>query len=446
MKLAITGAALSAGLASWTTGLLLADRRTMESFRFWQVGTIGGRGFDVLVVGLPFLVVGALLALAGARLLNTLALGDDLARGLGRRTTRDRLVIALAIVLLAGTATALAGPIAFVGLVVPHVVRALVGPDHARVLPFSMLAGAALVVVADTVGRVVLPPSEVQVGIMAAAVGVPVFLAPGPTHREGDVSLVLDRPRTAAARTARPSTSYAAPAGRRRRHRRQLLAGLGLAVVGAFAVRVLLGDYTVTVPDFVRILGGEQIPGATYIVMESKLPRAVLAVLVGLAFGVGGAIFQTTLRNPLASPDIVGVSLGASAAAVSAIALAGWTGWSVSLAAVAGALGVGLAVRAVAGDRGGFRLVLAGIGLAAAMQSVIQYVFTRVDEWDVQLVLRWLTGSVNGVGWSTHRPPRRRPVPSCCPATGWAARSLEATELGDDTAAVWASGRAAPTC
>ena len=177
MKLAITGAALTAGLSSWTTGLLLADRRTMESFRFWQVGTIGGRGFDVLLVGLPFLAVGALLALAGARLLDTLALGDDLARGLGRRTTRDRLVIALAIVLLAGTATALAGPIAFVGLVVPHVVRGLVGPGHRRVLPCSMLAGAVLVVVADTIGRVVLPPSEVQVGIMAAAVGVPVFIA-----------------------------------------------------------------------------------------------------------------------------------------------------------------------------------------------------------------------------------------------------------------------------
>jgi iron complex transport system permease protein len=177
VKLAITGAALSAGLASWTTGLLLADRKTMESFRFWQVGTVGGRGADVLLTGLPFLLVGALLALAGARLLNTLALGDDLARGLGRHTTRDRLVIGVAIVLLAGTATALAGPIAFVGLVVPHVVRSIVGPDHRRVLPFSLLGGAVLVVVADTLGRVVLPPAEVQVGIMAAVVGVPFFIA-----------------------------------------------------------------------------------------------------------------------------------------------------------------------------------------------------------------------------------------------------------------------------
>jgi iron complex transport system permease protein len=219
-----------------------------------------------------------------------------------------------------------------------------------------------------------------------------------------------------------------------------VLAGLTVALAGAFAVRVLLGDYTVTVPDLLRIVGGAQIPGATYIVMESKLPRAVLAVLVGLAFGVGGAIFQTTLRNPLASPDVVGVSLGASAAAVSAIALAGWTGWPVTLAAVAGAVGVALTVRAVAGDHGGFRLVLAGIGLAAAMQSVIQYVFTRVDEYDVQLVLRWLTGSVSGVDWSAIGLLAMA-LAVLLPATAWAARSLEATELGDDTAAGLGVGR-----
>jgi iron complex transport system permease protein len=176
VKVAIAGAALTAAVSSWTSGVLLTDRQTMESFRLWQVGTIGGRPSDVLLVGLPFLLVGAVLALASARSLNALALGDDLARGLGRRVALDRLVIGVAVVLLAGAATALAGPIAFVGLIVPHGVRAVVGPDYRRVLPLSMAYGAVLVLGADVVGRVVLPPSEVQVGIMTAVVGVPVFL------------------------------------------------------------------------------------------------------------------------------------------------------------------------------------------------------------------------------------------------------------------------------
>jgi iron complex transport system permease protein len=176
VKLAIAGAALTAAVSSWTTGVLLVDRQTMETFRHWQVGTVGGRDLQVLLTGAPFLLVGAVLALTGARLLNTLALGDDLARGLGRRTAIDRVVLGVAVVLLAGTATALAGPVAFVGLVVPHAVRSLVGSDHARLLPLAALGGAALVVLADTLGRVVLPPAEVQVGVMAAVVGVPVFL------------------------------------------------------------------------------------------------------------------------------------------------------------------------------------------------------------------------------------------------------------------------------
>lgn len=174
-KLVLAGAALSAGVASWTSAILLTDRQTFDTIRRWQVGTIGGRDWEVVLAGLPFLAVGALLALAGARTLDTLALGDDLARGLGRRTALDRLVIGLAVVLLAGTATALAGPIAFVGLVVPHAVRSLVGSSYPRVLPLSMGYGAALVVLADVVGRVVMPPTEVQVGIMTAVVGVPVF-------------------------------------------------------------------------------------------------------------------------------------------------------------------------------------------------------------------------------------------------------------------------------
>jgi iron complex transport system permease protein len=176
VKVAIVGAAVTAAVTSWTTGVLLTDRQTMEAFRYWQVGTIGGRGSDLLLTGLPFLVLGVVLALACTRRLNALALGDDVARGLGRRVGVDRLVIGVAIVLLAGGATALAGPIAFVGLVVPHGVRAVVGPDYRLVLPLSLGFGAVLVVAADVVGRLVLPPTEVQVGIMTAVIGVPVFL------------------------------------------------------------------------------------------------------------------------------------------------------------------------------------------------------------------------------------------------------------------------------
>lgn len=176
MKLTIAGAALTAALGSWISAILLTDRKTLDVFRFWQVGTLGGRDFDVLLTGLPFLVLGAVLAFTGAGLLNLLALGDDLARSLGRRVVLDRIVIGLAIVLLAGTATALAGPVAFVGLVIPHLVRSVVGSDYRRILPFSVGYGAVLTLAADVVGRVILPPTEVQVGIMTAVLGVPVFL------------------------------------------------------------------------------------------------------------------------------------------------------------------------------------------------------------------------------------------------------------------------------
>jgi iron complex transport system permease protein len=177
VKVAIAGAALTAAVSSWTSGVLLTDRKTIDSFRLWQVGTIAGRGSDVLLTVLPFLAVGLVLGLLSIRSLNALALGDDVARGLGRRVGVDRLVVGLAAVLLAGGATALAGPIAFVGLIVPHAVRAVVGPDYTRVLPLCLGYGAALVLAADVVGRFVLPPTEVQVGIMSAVIGVPVFLA-----------------------------------------------------------------------------------------------------------------------------------------------------------------------------------------------------------------------------------------------------------------------------
>lgn len=218
-----------------------------------------------------------------------------------------------------------------------------------------------------------------------------------------------------------------------RRRRRLVLAGLSVLLFAVFSARVLLGDFTFTVPDFFRILLGAEIPGASFILMESKLPRAVLGVLVGVAFGVGGAIFQATLRNPLASPDVIGVSLGASAAAVVAIVLLGLEGGAVSLAAVLGAVGAGVVVRLVAGPGGTHHLVLAGIGMAAALLSVVHYVFTRADVFDAQLVLRWLTGSVGAADWPTIRL-LALVLLVLLPLVAWAVRALPLLELGDDTA------------
>lgn len=222
--------------------------------------------------------------------------------------------------------------------------------------------------------------------------------------------------------------------------RRLGVALLGATAFGLFWVRVLLGDFTVTVPDFFRILFGEQIPGATFIVMESKLPRAVLSVLVGFAFGVAGAVFQSVLRNPLASPDIVGISIGASASACVAIVLLGLQGPPVAMAAVLGALGCAVVVRLVAGDSGTHRLVLAGIGISAGLLAVVHFVFVRAAVWDAQALLRWLTGSVSAATWPTIGV--LAVTLAVLLGAVWAvARHLRALELGDDVAAGLGVGR-----
>jgi iron complex transport system permease protein len=176
VKLALAGAALSAGLFSLLNVILVSSQDTLDRFRFWQVGGIAGRDWSVLLPGVPFLAVGAVIVVFTGRILNGLALGDDMARGLGQRVGLARGVTALGIVLLCGSATALAGPIGFVGLVIPHAVRFLTGPDYRWILPFSLVLAPALLLGADIIGRVVLLPGEVPAGIMTALVGAPAFV------------------------------------------------------------------------------------------------------------------------------------------------------------------------------------------------------------------------------------------------------------------------------
>jgi len=241
-----------------------------------------------------------------------------------------------------------------------------------------------------------------------------------------------------AASGAETAAGYAVAQVRSARHRvarrhRWVVGSLALLAVGAVLVRVLLGDFTVTFPDFVRIVAGEQIPGATFVVMETKLPRALLGLMVGAAFGLGGAVFQTTLRNALASPDVIGVGMGASAAAVLAIVTLGLQGVAVSAFAVAGAVVTAVVVRLVAGAHGGYRVVLVGVGAAAFLSSAVQYLFTRASVYDAQAALVWLTGSLAPAGW----PGVARTAASLLvllPLAAWLARSLRATELGPDSA------------
>jgi len=177
VKLAIAGSALTAVLTSLITLVLLTNLQTLERYRFWQVGSLVGRDLDTARTVLLFIAVGTLLALVSGRVLNALSLGDDVAHGLGQHVVRDRAVIMTATVLLCGSATALTGPIVFVGLVVPHAARWVTGPDYRWILAYSAVLGAALLIAADVLGRLVAPPGEVEAGLVVAFLGAPVLIA-----------------------------------------------------------------------------------------------------------------------------------------------------------------------------------------------------------------------------------------------------------------------------
>ena len=176
MKLVVAGAALASLLSSLTTAVLIFNQRTLEEIRFWLAGSVAGRDLELLLQVLPYLSVGLLLAFAMGRQITALTLGEDVATGLGQRTAWVKFLSILTVVLLAGGAVAVAGPIGFVGLVVPHVARFFVGVDYRWILPYSALFGAVLLVSADIAARLVLRPQEVPVGIMTALVGAPFFI------------------------------------------------------------------------------------------------------------------------------------------------------------------------------------------------------------------------------------------------------------------------------
>lgn len=225
--------------------------------------------------------------------------------------------------------------------------------------------------------------------------------------------------------------------GRRQRSRRRVLAlsGLALAVLLAFVATLMVGRTVYGLDEVIPVLLGEPVPGASFTVGELRLPRATLAVLAGFAFGIAGATFQTMLGNPLASPDILGVSSGAGAAAVFGIIVLGVNDSATSVFALAGALATAGAIFLLS-NRGGFagtRFILIGIGLASMLQSITSYMLARAAEWDIQRAMQWLTGSLSGASWE-QLAPLALVTAALLPVLLLGARSLELLRFGSDAA------------
>jgi iron complex transport system permease protein len=222
---------------------------------------------------------------------------------------------------------------------------------------------------------------------------------------------------------------------RRVRGRRRVILALVALILTMVVVSLMVGQTFYSITDVTRVVLGQDVAGASFTVGRLRLPRVALAVVAGLSFGIGGVAFQTMLRNPLASPDIIGISAGASAAAAFAIVILGLSGGAVSVVAIVVGLGVAVVIYLLAfkGGGGGTRLILIGIGVAAMLDSVTAYVISRAGQWDLQEALRWLTGSLNGASWQQVAPALLALV-VLAPMLLGQSRNLASLQLGDDTA------------
>ena len=236
---------------------------------------------------------------------------------------------------------------------------------------------------------------------------------------------------------AHPTGVEIVAGGRRSRGRRRriVLCAMVLVVVILFATTLMVGRTIYSPAEVLGVIAGQDVAGASFTVGRLRLPRAVLAVLAGVCFGIGGVTFQTMLRNPLASPDIIGISSGASAAAAFAIIVLGLGGAQVSVFAIVVGIAVALLIYVLAYRGGvvGTRLVLIGIGIAATLDAVTNYILKSAPQWELQEAMRWITGSLNGASWDSVGLVLAACL-VCVPILLLKARDLSMLGLGDDTA------------
>lgn len=427
VRLVLAGTVISMGFMAIATMLIILNPLEAVGLQAWEAGSLSQNGFGTVRLMTPVAVVVMVLVMLHARRLDLLTLGDDEARALGVPVRRTQLTVIVLAVLLSAVSVTLAGPIGFIGLVAPALVRLGTARvqglhRHRALVPLSGLAGVVVVLLADVVVRTVMGSQR--------AVQIPTGVA---TTLLGAVVLVAFALRLRASRLDEAGNALDVR-GLGVRRPGLLIAVLAVLLVVVAGASLMVGDRTFLVGDLVNWLAGRAGPITTD-VMDSRSPRIVAAVLAGVALAVSGVLIQAVTRNPLADPTLLGVSGGASVGAVivvTAVPTASY--WAISGASVTGALVAATLVFGLAA-RSGFatdRLVLLGVGVAYAATAAVTVLIVATDPFNASKALTWLSGSTYGRAYE-HLWPLVVGCAVLLPLSILGARQLDLLSVDEDT-------------
>ncbi|MFE4970793.1 Fe(3+)-hydroxamate ABC transporter permease FhuB [Kitasatospora sp. NPDC056651] len=404
MRLVLAGSAVAAIFRGLTDVLIVNSPEAYERYRVWVLGSLAGvEGWTTLRQLAPVLGTGFLLAALTTRPLTALALGDDLARGLGHRPGATRVAVAFAVTLLTAAAVALAGPVAFLGLLSGFLARTLAGPRIGRLTLLAALFGAAVLTGADVLARVVARPFEAPVSVIVALIGAPALIAIVRSRNSAALAMADPAEATPPARRAEPAPPKPDLALRHGAWslllpRRALLTSLGLAaaLLAAVVVSAHAGQSELDLTrTFQAVFGyGDRLD--VLLVQKFRLGRIVAGLAAGAALGLAGCLTQTLARNRLATPELLGVNDGATAAVLISASTAGTFGawWAGPLGALAAVLVVALASGGL-GARG-YRVLVVGLAMSALASAVIQVAMARRSLNSAGSLYIWTNGSLNG--------------------------------------------------
>ncbi|MFF8564671.1 Fe(3+)-hydroxamate ABC transporter permease FhuB [Streptomyces albidoflavus] len=471
MRLMLAGSALGATFGGLTSVIVVNSAETYDRFRFWVLGSLAGvEGYGEVGRLLPVVAVGFLAAALVVRPLSALALGDDLARSLGHRPQLVRLTVAGGVTLLTAAAVALAGPISFLGLLAGFLARAVAGTRLPARLVLAGLVGAAVLTLSDIAARVVSRPYEAPVSVIVALLGAPVLIGivrsrhlasmgmtdpAGDARREGGpgpVARLVARLRWSRparpARAKRPGRDAATVVLRGGPFsllvgRRPALAALGLAALGLLAVVVsaYAGQSDLGVSRTFQAVLGQGDRFDVLLVQKFRLGRITAGLVAGAALGLAGCLTQTLARNRLATPELLGVNDGATAAVLFSVTVSATGTFGAWWAGPLGALVAVLLVTAVSGGLGqrGYRVLVVGLAMSALASAVTQVIISRRSLNSASSLYVWTSGSLNGRSYSVALPV----LAGLCvlvPLALVAARHLAVLRFDDSTASSLGAG------